>query len=84
MTTADTNLEERVRAMMTSLTTVPADQIRPEMTLRVDLGLDSVSSLELLGLISEEFGVDIELEETAGIETVGDVVKMIRERTAHA
>lgn len=70
----------RVMNMMTSITAVPADKISLQTKLVVDLGMDSVSSLELLGMISEEFGVDVEIEETMGVETVADVVKLVSER----
>lgn len=75
----------RVSAMLVAVTAIPAEQIRPESTLRVDLAMDSVSSLEMLGMLSEEFGVDVELEETEGLDTVAQVVALIRDRTvAHA
>jgi acyl carrier protein len=78
-------LFDRVSTMLVAVTAIPAEQIRPESTLRVDLAMDSVSSLEMLGMLSEEFGVEVELEETEGLETVAQVVALIRDRTvAHA
>ena len=75
----------RVSALLVQVTAIPAEHIRPESTLRVDLAMDSVSSLEMLGMLSEEFGLEVELEETENLETVAQIVALIRDRTvAHA
>jgi acyl carrier protein len=71
----------RVSTLLTEVTAIPAEHIHPESTLRVDLAMDSVSSLEMLGMLSEEFGLEVELEESEQLETVAQVVALIRERT---
>lgn len=74
--------EERVRRLLAQLCTTPADRIRPDDRLRADLGFDSVASMELLGVLSDEFGIDVELEETMGIERVSEVVALAERHLA--
>jgi acyl carrier protein len=55
------------------LTNVPADEVQPSDDLVSDLGMDSVDAVELLLRVSTEFGVDIDVDELEGVNTVGDV-----------
>ncbi|HVS12656.1 MAG TPA: phosphopantetheine-binding protein [Thermoanaerobaculia bacterium] len=52
---------------------VPAGELRPEMELVADLGIDSPKALELLVELEEALGVEISDEDAARMETVGDV-----------
>ena len=45
-----------------------------------DLGLDSVSVLEFVGLIEERIGRHIAEEELGALETFGDLVDLVRAR----
>lgn len=71
--TAQTTLEDRIRAILSDLTAIPASKIGAEDRLRGDLGMDSVASMELLGMLDEEFGVEVDLEDTLGVDTVAEV-----------
>lgn len=76
MTLSPLPIEERIRVILAQLCTTPAAQIRPSDHLRADLGLDSVASMELLGMLADEFNIDVELEETMNVDRVSDVVAM--------
>ncbi len=76
--------EPRVLAMLHSLTAVAIADIKPEDRLREDLGIDSVASMELLSMLSEELNVDVEMEDAVGIDTVGQVLALVRDRLPHA
>lgn len=80
----DLATDVRIRHLLAQLCTVPADRIRPTDRLRADLGFDSVASMELLGLLADELGIDVELEETMGIETVAEVVALAERRLPRA
>jgi acyl carrier protein len=45
--------------------------------LRDDIGLDSLQSMELLSRISEQWDVDVEMEDMIDVKTVGDVVEFM-------
>lgn len=54
------------------------DVILPSHDLELDLGLDSLTQVQLTMIVEEEFGVSIPDEDFAGIRTVGDILDRIR------
>jgi len=52
-------------------------QIRPEMELVADLGLDSSKAVELLVTIEDTLDLEIEEEDAAELNTVGDIINYI-------
>jgi acyl carrier protein len=74
------NVEERVVHMIAQLSTVRQSAIRKEDRLREDLGLDSVSSMELISMLAEELDVEVALEEAMAVTTVGGAVELARGR----
>ena len=59
---------------------VEADTITPETSLADDLNADSLDLVELMMSIEEEFDVgEIDEETAAGIQTVGDILRLIGE-----
>jgi acyl carrier protein len=51
-----------------------AESIDPKMELVADLDMDSAKSLELLVELEDRFGIEIDDEEAADLNTVGDVL----------
>ncbi|GMV42138.1 MAG: hypothetical protein AMXMBFR64_38540 [Myxococcales bacterium] len=80
MTSTTSALDERVLRIVSELTAVPLAEIRPEHELRADLGMDSVSSMELLSMFAEELDVDVELEEAIQVRTVAALLEMARQK----
>jgi acyl carrier protein len=74
------SVEQRVLGILTALTAVPAAEIRREDRLREDLGMDSVASMELLSMLSEELAIDVEMEDAAGIHTVAQILDLVTAR----
>ena len=70
------DLDARILDIVAQLTTVDRAKIKTTDRLREDLGMDSVSSMELLSMLAEEFDLDIEMEEAVEVTTVGGVVAM--------
>jgi acyl carrier protein len=66
--------------MIAQLSTVRQSAIRKEDRLREDLGLDSVSSMELISMLAEELDVEVALEEAMAVTTVGGAVELARGR----
>ena len=76
------SLDQRIVQVIAELSAVRADEIRPQDRLREDLGMDSVSSMELLSLLAEELGLDIEMEEALGVTTVAATIELARRSLA--
>lgn len=74
-------LVTRIHAFIREVSPVAATlPISAETRLRADLALDSVASLELLSMIDDAFGLEIEIEDVAGIDTVGGIVALAEAR----
>ena len=57
-------------------------ELRPEMHLVEDLELDSIRLLTLAMEVEDHFRVRIGEEDEAGIDTVGDLVRVVRRKKA--
>ncbi len=64
-------------ALLAKLAELDVSQIKPSDLLREDLGLDSLKSMELLSRISEQYDIDVDLEDLIEIDTVDDIVKFL-------
>ena len=82
MTTPSANA--RILHILSELSVTPADEIKPTDWLRDDLGMDSVTRMELVSMLSEEFDIDIELEEAIQIEDVGTLMALAEKRLGNA
>ena len=71
-------LQQQIFSMMAQLSVVRAPDIKLEHRLREDLGLDSVSSMELLSMLAEQLNLDVPMEEAAHVATVGDTIAMVQ------
>jgi acyl carrier protein len=73
--------QEKVRGdlieVLSKLAGLEGDKINDNDRLREDLGLDSLQSMELLSRISDQYELDLEVEDVMDVETVGDVVKQL-------
>ncbi len=58
---------------------IAPDQIKPEMNLRTDLGLTSLSVMNMIVEIEDEFGVEIDDRQIMKFQTLADVVEYLEE-----
>ncbi len=61
---------------------VKAEEVTPEASFVDDLGADSLDTVELVMALEEEFGIEIPDEDAEKIQTVGDAIKYIEEKSA--
>ncbi|HXK58500.1 MAG TPA: AMP-binding protein [Acidobacteriota bacterium] len=69
---------EVLTAELSRLSRVPAKDITPESNLYSDLGLDSLMAIELLLFVENRFGVSVPDDKAAKLQTVSDVLAVIR------
>ena len=81
-TTLRTDIPEEILSTLARLARMPAHQIQLESRLGIDLGLDSLTQLDLLLVLEARLGATIPDALLADLETVGDVVKLTE--TFHA
>lgn len=63
--------------------TDPAIEVRPEMSLIDDLGLDSVGKIEIMLDMEEHFKISITDEEIKSVFTVNDLVALIMQKQSN-
>ena len=80
--TPKTDVPEEILSTLARLARMPAHQIRRESRLDTDLGLDSLTRLDLLFVLENRLGETVPDALLANLETVADVVALIE--TFHA
>jgi acyl carrier protein len=68
---------ERVVAVTARVLRLDPSEIKPESTFTVDLGAESVQSIELVASFEEEFGIEMDEDAALSVESVGDAVTFI-------
>lgn len=56
-------------------------EIKEETSLKEDLNADSLDLFQIIMSLEEEFGIEIPTEDTENINTIGDIVKYLENRT---
>jgi acyl carrier protein len=76
-------IEQRVRAVVSESLGVGEDEVRPHLKFAgdgekdVDLGCDSLDTVELVMAFEEEFGINVDDEAAEKIVTVQDAINLI-------
>ena len=63
--------------VLAKLGKVEPSQVRPDMDLVGDLGIDSPKALQLLVELEEALGIEISDEDAGRMDTVGDVLNYL-------
>lgn len=67
----------RTREILAEISEREFDSIQESDRLREDLGLDSLQSLELLSVVSEELRINLPMEDAMELRTVGDACDFV-------
>ena len=78
---ADKPIEEKVKDIIVEQLGVNPEQVTPQASFIEDLGADSLDIVELVMAFEEEFGVEVPDEDAEKLQTVGDVIKYIEEKS---
>ena len=68
---------ERIKEIIADQTGKDADEITLDTNVKTDLEADSLDLFQIINDSEDEF--DVKIENVEGIETVGDVVKLVEE-----
>ena len=71
------SVEERVIAAAARVLRIDAAEIKPEHNFSVDLGAESVQSIELVASFEEEFGIDMDEDAALAVHTVSGAAEFI-------
>ncbi len=78
---ADKTIEQRVKGIIVENLSVKEDQVTPDAKFIEDLGADSLDTVELVMALEEEFGIEVPDEDAEKLQSVGDVIKYIEEKS---
>lgn len=70
--------------ILSRASTVPATDIRPETNIETDLGIDSLTMLEVAVQAEDALDIRVDDGDLAGLRTVNDAADYLRDRTADA
>lgn len=59
---------------------VDEELIKEESKLNEDLGIDSLASMQLILELENEYGIHVENDEVMNIETVQDVIDLLKKK----
>jgi acyl carrier protein len=75
------NLNERVKNVLVDLDYIKPDtEINGNITIQGDLDLDSLDSVEFIMAIEDEFGIEIDDNDSEKMKTLGDVIEYLKKR----
>ena len=70
----DTQIFEKIRDLLAEQLDIPADSITPESDIIDDLEADSLTVLDMVMTLEDEFDIEIPDEDVEKLRTVGSVV----------
>ena len=76
------SLEQRLTEIVVEQLGVSPEEIVPEASFVDDLGADSLSVVEMLMVLEEEFDLEIPDEDVEKLQTIGDALTYVKERAA--
>ena len=70
-------VEDRVKEVTAQVLSVDIDDVALDREFTVDLGADSIQSVELVAMYEEEFGIEMDEDEALSVHSVGAAVEYI-------
>lgn len=78
MTTSGGEIFDRVTGIIAEITDIPAAELLPDKSLREDLEVDSLTTIEVAVAIQDEFDIEVEDEKLKEMKTIQDVVDLVQ------
>ena len=75
-------MEEKIREILSEVSGVPLSEVSEDTRLAGDLGMSSFDLADTVVSVEEAYGIKIPDERFGELETVADIVRIIREENA--
>ena len=75
-------MEEKIREILSEVSGLPLSEVSEDTRLAGDLGMSSFDLADTVVSVEEAYGVKIPDERFGELETVADIVRIIREENA--
>ncbi len=73
---------EKIKDVLVEAINVSPEEVKPEASLKDDLGIDSLSAVELALELEEAFDISIADDELAKLVTVQDIINIVEAKKA--
>ena len=70
---------EKIKEIIIEQLNLQGVEITEETSFKDDLGADSLDLFELVMAFEEDFGIEMPQDDLENIETVGDVIKLLKD-----
>ena len=74
-------VEDKIKDIIVEQLGVSAEEVVTEASFIDDLGADSLDIVELVMAIEEEFGLEIPDDDAEKLQSIGDAISYVEERT---
>lgn len=74
-------VQDKITEIIVEQLGVKPEEVVPEASFVDDLGADSLDTVELVMALEEEFGIEIPDEDAEKIQSVGDAIRYIEEKS---
>ncbi|MBE6136875.1 MAG: acyl carrier protein [Erysipelotrichaceae bacterium] len=71
---------EKVKEVLVQTTNIDPNEVTMEASLKDDLGVDSLDSVEIILELESQFNVKISDDELAELKTIGDIVNILNNK----
>lgn len=71
----------KAKHVLAKMLKIRPETITPRSLLKDELGIDSVDGLDMVYVLEDKFGIEIEDSEAGRLQSVADVVHLIKERS---
>lgn len=75
-------VQDKITEIIVEQLGVKPEEVVPEASFVDDLGADSLDTVELVMALEEEFGIEIPDEDAEKIQTVGDAIRYIDQKSS--
>ena len=75
-------VQDKITEIIVEQLGVKPEEVTAEASFVDDLGADSLDTVELVMALEEEFGIEIPDEDAEKIQTVGDAIRYIEEKSS--
>ena len=72
---------DKVKQFLVEEFEIESDKIKPEATLKKDLGIDSLDFVDIVVIVDDIFGFQINSDDIQKIDTFGEFCNYIQEKT---
>ena len=72
---------DKVKSIIVEQLGVDEEEVTPDASFVDDLGADSLDTVELVMAFEEEFGIEIPDEDAEQLQTVGDAIRYLKEKS---